>query len=289
MNKERCKQYSMMDNSVTSGQESANASSPARLFSVADRGAVVTGAASGLGLAMARVLARNGARVTLLDNQTQALASAVGALAAEGLPVRGATADVTDAEAVDAVMRDAAAWETGLDIVFANAGISAGLGAHFGNGGLASLDVDRWRAVLEVNLTGTMTTVRTALPYLNDGNGRIVITSSIAGLRTDPLVGQAYSASKAAVTLFAQNTAGELAPRGINVNVIAPGSFLTEIGAKNPANAEMLDELRQATATQRLADPAEIEGLSLLLASDAARHITGAVYVVDGGAMVAQN
>ena len=112
---------------------------------------------------------------------------------------------------------------------------------------------------------------------------------AVAGLGPDPLVGYAYSSSKAAVTLFAQNAAAELAPRGINVNVIAPGSFLTAIGARNPGNTGMIDALTRATATKRIADPAEIEGLALLLASPAARHITGAVFVIDGGVMVTRN
>jgi NAD(P)-dependent dehydrogenase (short-subunit alcohol dehydrogenase family) len=264
-------------------------SHPEVLFSVADRGAVVTGAASGLGFAMARVLARNGARVLLVDAVADTLDRALGDLAAEGCAVRATLADVRDAAAMEAVMTEAAAWEGGLDIVFANAGISSGLGHRFGVGTLDDIDPERWNGVIDVNLTGLMNTVRSAAAHLNEGDGRIVVTSSVAGLGPDPLVGYAYSSSKAAVTLLAQNAAAELASRGINVNVIAPGSFLTAIGAKNPGNSGMIEALTAATATKRIADPAEIEGLALLLASPAARHITGSVFVIDGGVLVTRN
>jgi NAD(P)-dependent dehydrogenase (short-subunit alcohol dehydrogenase family) len=259
-------------------------SDPSVLFAVEGRGALVTGAASGLGFAMARVLARNGARVLLVDNVEETLRDATEKLASEGLDVRSRIADVRNRDEVAAAMAAVADQPGGLDIVFANAGISAGRGRRFGNG-LAELDEERWRDVLDVNLTGVMNTVRAGAARMNDG-GRIVITSSVAGLAADPLVGYAYSSSKAAITLLAQNVAAELAPRRINVNVIAPGSFLTEIGAKNPNNGEMLAALEAATASKRLADPSEIEGLALLLASPAASHITGSVFVIDGGVLV---
>jgi NAD(P)-dependent dehydrogenase (short-subunit alcohol dehydrogenase family) len=262
-------------------------SDPARLFDVRGKGAVVTGAASGLGFAMARVLARNGARVLLVDAVPETLEPATASLRDEGLAVSSLVADVRDRDAMSGAMAEVAAQDRGLDIVFANAGISSGLGRRFGNE-LAAVDDARWREVLEVNLTGVMTTVRAAAEHLRDG-GRIVVTSSVAGLTADPLVGYAYSSSKAAVTLFAQNVAAELAPRGISVNVLAPGSFLTPIGAKNPGNAAMVQALTEATATGRMADPAEIEGIALLLASPAASHMTGAVIAVDGGVLVARN
>jgi NAD(P)-dependent dehydrogenase (short-subunit alcohol dehydrogenase family) len=263
-------------------------SDPRTLFDVAGRGAVVTGAASGLGFAISRVLARNGARVFLVDSSEDTLERAVGDLTGEGLEVRSRIADVRDRVVLEDVMIEAAGWDTGLDIVFANAGISSGLGRRFGNG-IADIDAARWQAVLDVNLTGLLHTVQAAAAHLNDGRGRIIVTSSVAGLAVDPLVGYAYSSSKAAVTLLAQNVATELAPRGITVNVIAPGSFLTAIGANNPGNTGMIDELVRATATKRIADPAEIEGLALLLSSPAASHITGSVFVIDGGVLATRN
>ncbi|MFI5622914.1 SDR family NAD(P)-dependent oxidoreductase [Nocardioides sp. NPDC051685] len=265
---------------------SSSESHAENLFSVAGLGAVVTGAASGLGFAIARVLARNGARVVLVDTQSDAVESATESLANEGLSVRSVVTDIRDTEAMDALMSAAASWDSGLDVVFANAGISSGLGRAFGSGVLSEISDQRWDDVVAVNLAGTKNTVRAAAAHMNEGRGRIIVVSSVAGLAPDPLVGYAYSSSKAAVTLFAQNAAAELAPRGINVNVLAPGSFRTAIGARNPDNEHMLSALTAATATDHLADPAELEGLALLLASPAARHIVGSVLVIDGGVAV---
>ncbi len=261
-----------------------DASNPAAIFDVRDLGAVVTGAASGLGFATARVLARNHARVLLIDQDDDGLRDKTEQLAREGLRVRASVADVRDPAALDSAMADVAEWETGLHVVFANAGISAGRGRAFGNG-VADIDSEAWQQVLDVNLTGVMHTVRAAVPLIADG-GSIVVTSSVAGLSIDPFVGYAYSASKAAVTLFAQNVADELAPRGIRVNVIAPGTFATSIGSANPGDDAMQRALTEATALGRIADPADLEGLALLLASPASRHITGSVFVIDGGVLL---
>jgi NAD(P)-dependent dehydrogenase (short-subunit alcohol dehydrogenase family) len=257
----------------------------AELFDVDGDGVLVTGAASGLGFAIARVLAVNGARVTMVDVEAGRLEAAVAELAETGGTVRGRVADVRSREEVERVVAEAAAWGSGLDTVFANAGISSGLGHVFGEGELARVDDERWRRVLDTNLTGAFHTIRAAAASLNEG-GRIVATTSVAGLRADPLVGYAYSSSKAALTHLVRVTAGELAKRRIRVNAIAPGSFLTEIGRSNPGSGRMLEELRRATLLGRLADPAEIEGIALLLASGASSHITGAVFTVDGGVMV---
>jgi NAD(P)-dependent dehydrogenase (short-subunit alcohol dehydrogenase family) len=268
---------------------SAEHSLAANLFRVAGLGAVVTGGGSGLGLAMARVLARNGARVTLADVDPDRVRAATEGLAAEGCAVRGAVVDVTDGAAVDELMSAAAGWGSGLHVVFANAGISAGPGPVLPEGRLEAVDDDRWQRVLDVNLTGVLHTVRAAARCLSDGYGRIVVTSSLAGVRADPLVGYAYTATKAAVVALVRNAAIELAGRGILVNAIAPGAFVTNIGSANPGRTGVVEEFARAAALKRLADPSEIEGLALFLASPASSYVTGAVLVVDGGATTGRN
>jgi NAD(P)-dependent dehydrogenase (short-subunit alcohol dehydrogenase family) len=259
------------------------------LFRVDDLGAVVTGAGSGLGLAMARVLARNGARVTLADVDTGRVETVTEQLATEGCRVRGAVVDVTDAAAVEEVMAAAAGWGSGLHVAFANAGISAGPGPVLPEGRLDAVDEQRWQRVLDVNLTGVLHTVRAAARHMTTGYGRIVVTSSLAGIRADPLVGYAYTATKAAVVGLVRNAAVELAPRGILVNAIAPGAFETNIGEKNPGRTGVVEEFARAAALKRLADPSEMEGLALFLASPAASYVTGSVLVVDGGATTGRN
>jgi NAD(P)-dependent dehydrogenase (short-subunit alcohol dehydrogenase family) len=259
------------------------------LFRVADLGAVVTGAASGLGAAMARVLARNGARVTLADVDDEGLRGAAAGLTAEGCSVRTAVVDVADAAAVDELMAAAAGWDPGLHVAFANAGISAGSGPIVPEGRLDAVDDDRWQRVLDVNLTGVLHTVRAAARHMTTGYGRIVVTSSLAGVRADPLVGYAYTATKAGVVALVRNASLELAPRGILVNAIAPGAFVTNIGSANPARSQVVEEFARAAAVKRLADPAELEGMALFLASPASSYVTGAVLVVDGGATTGRN
>lgn len=137
------------------------------LFRVAGFGAVVTGAGSGLGLAMARVLARNGARVTLADIDERAVQAAAEQLAGEGGSVRAAVLDVADAQAVDELMHGAAGWGGGLQVVFANAGISAGPGPLREGGNIEAVDGGRWQRVLDVNLSGVLFSIRAAAKEMN--------------------------------------------------------------------------------------------------------------------------
>jgi len=258
------------------------------LFDLRGRRAAVTGGASGLGLAMARALATFGADVTIVDVRADALDAARATLAGEGLEVRGETADISDYDSIAAALA-AAADGGALHIVFANAGITAGNGPFIEEGQLANLDLERWRTVLDVNLTGALYTVRAASELMTDGYGRIVVTSSVAGIVADPLVGYAYAASKAAVVALVRNAAIELAPRGILVNAIAPGSFVTGLGKPGPHRQRKLDALRDSTVLKRMADPDELAGAALWLASPSSSYVTGSVVHVDGGAAIARN
>jgi NAD(P)-dependent dehydrogenase (short-subunit alcohol dehydrogenase family) len=255
-----------------------------RLFDVTGLGAVVTGAASGLGRAIAEVLACCGAHVTLADADAAGLVAAEAELAGRGLRVRSAVLDVADPDAVDAVLADAAAQPGGLSVVFANAGISAGPGPTTEEGQLTGTPRERWDRVIAVNLGGVFATLQAAARHVSrDGRGRVVVTSSIAGAAGDPMVGYAYAASKAGVLALVRQAAADLGRHGINVNAIAPGSFRTNIAGgrvKDPARAE---QFARATLVGRLAEPDELQGLALFLASPAASYVTGATFVIDGG------
>ena len=249
-------------------------------FDVSGARVVVTGAASGLGLAMAEVMAEGGARVTLADLDPDGLAAA-----AERLDARAFELDVSDPEAVRRLFDEVVAEQGGVDVAFANAGISLEPGVVDERGGLEALDVETWRKVLGVNLDGVVFTMREAARHMKkQGSGKIVVTASTAGFGTDPMVGYSYSATKAAVIILVRQAALELAKHGVHVNAIAPGPFRTNIGGDAaPIPPEAWEDI---VAIGRMAEPDELKGVALLLASPASSFMTGAVIPVDGGQLL---
>jgi NAD(P)-dependent dehydrogenase (short-subunit alcohol dehydrogenase family) len=262
-----------------------------QLFDVRGLRAVVTGAASGLGFAIAEVLADSGARVTLADVDAERLEASTATLAARGAAVRAAVADVSDERQVEQLVATVVEAEGGLDVVFANAGIA--LVPGFGvEGGQRIETVERavWDGVLAVNLDGILHTMKHAAAVMRrQGSGRIVVTSSTAGLRPEPIACYGYAASKAAVLNLVRQAALDLAPDGVLVNAICPGPFKgTRIGGGVTEDPEPAQEEMWARTVPlgRMAEPGEIKGLALLLASPASSFMTGAAYLVDGGVLV---
>jgi NAD(P)-dependent dehydrogenase (short-subunit alcohol dehydrogenase family) len=146
---------------------------------------------------------------------------------------------------------------------------------------------DVWQRVLAINQHGVLYTLRAAAAVMKpQRSGRIVVTSSTAGLTSEPLVCYGYAASKAAVIGIARHAALELAPYGVHVNVIAPGPFKTRIaGGVTPEIERMWSSL---VPLGRMGDAEEMKGLALLLASPASSFITGAVIPIDGGQLLGQ-
>jgi NAD(P)-dependent dehydrogenase (short-subunit alcohol dehydrogenase family) len=252
------------------------------LFDVSGLRAVVTGAASGLGLAMAEVMAEGGARVTLVDLDGDALDQVASRL---GGDVRTAVVDVSDADAVERLFDEVVEEQGGVDVAFANAGISLEAGVLDPAGGLEAIDRAKWDTVLGVNLNGVVFTMKAAARHMKkQGSGRIVVTASTAGFGTDPMVGYSYSATKAAVIIIVRQAALELAKHGVHVNAIAPGPFRTNIGGDAaPIPPEAWEDI---VAIGRMAEPDELKGVALLLASPASSFMTGAVIPVDGGQLL---
>jgi NAD(P)-dependent dehydrogenase (short-subunit alcohol dehydrogenase family) len=268
-----------------------DASIQERLFDVRGARAVVTGAASGLGLAIAEVLADCGARVTLADVDAERLERSTASLAGRGGEVRRFVVDVSDERAVQALVEDVVAAEGGLDVVFANAGLAAVPGFSV-EGGQRIDTVERsdWDKVLGVNLNGVLFTLKHAAAVMRrQGSGRIVVISSNAALRPEPIACYGYAASKAAILNLVRQAALELAPHGVQVNAICPGPFKgTRIGGGVTENPEPEQEQMwaQTVPLGRMAEPEELKGLALLLASPASSFMTGAAYLIDGGSLV---
>jgi NAD(P)-dependent dehydrogenase (short-subunit alcohol dehydrogenase family) len=262
-----------------------------RIFDVRGLRAVVTGAASGLGLAMAEVLADCGARVTLADVDAERLEAETAALAERGAAVRSFVVDVSDESRVRTLMDDVVSAEGGIDVVFANAGLAAVPGfAVEGGQGIAAVELSDWSTVLGVNLNGVLFTMKHAAAVMKrQRSGRIVVTSSNAGLRPEPEVCYGYVASKAAILNVVRQAALELASYGVLVNAICPGPFKgTRIGGgvTEAPTPDMERMWARTVPLGRMGRTEELKGLVLLLASPASSFMTGAAYLIDGGTLV---
>jgi len=249
-------------------------------FNLSGQIAAITGGAGGLGRAMAEAFVEAGAHVVLLDTDLAAARETAQALGrAEALHL-----DAADRDAQRAALADIVRRQGRLDIAVANAGMSAGPGYITQAGRLAAVEDARWDAVLELNLTGVFATVQAACGLMEEaGKGSVIVVSSIAGMRADPMVGYAYAATKAAVANLTRQAAMEYASRGVRVNAIAPGPIRTNIAGGRIHVPENEAAFAATVPLGRIGEPDEIKGLALLLASDAGSYITGAVIPLDGG------
>jgi NAD(P)-dependent dehydrogenase (short-subunit alcohol dehydrogenase family) len=266
----------------------------ADLFKVEGYGVVITGGASGLGLGFGETLAENGARVTLLDIDAARIASEVRRLKEKGYDVRGEVVDVRDHPALDKAF-DAAAKEYGkIDVVFANAGIDSGIGyidswvgdkrSRVPEGAIENYSDERWERTININLNGVFATCRAAARHMRPHrSGRIIVTTSLAGLTQEAVIGSAYMAAKAGAAHFMRNLALELAAYGICVNAIAPGFFVTNIGGGHAHNPETQKTVAARIPMHRVGWPDDMAGLALFLSSKACEYITGQQIVIDGG------
>jgi len=262
-----------------------------RLFDVRGTRVIVTGAASGLGFAMAEVLAECGARVTLADIDEERLEASTESLRSRSFDARPFVVDVSDEDRVQALFDDVLEDQGGVDVVFANAGLASVPGFRFDDGQtFDTIEHSDWDKVLAVNLNGVMHTMRSATRVMKQQrSGRIVVTASNAGIRVEPMACYGYHASKAAVIHLVRAAALELAPHGILVNAICPGPFYGTLiggGVTEHPTEEMKEMWQTLIPLGRMAHPDELKGIVVLLASPASSFITGAAHVVDGGSLV---
>jgi NAD(P)-dependent dehydrogenase (short-subunit alcohol dehydrogenase family) len=264
-----------------------------RMFDVRGLATVVTGAASGIGLAYAEVMAEHGAKVSLIDLNAAGLDAAVAALRAKGCEVRGEVVNVTDRAAMYAAFDRCAAAFGGIDVVFANAGIDAGPGfltpegERNEDGALEMLDETHWDAVIATNLTSVFTTLRAAVRHMKPRrSGRIIVTTSNAAIINEAIVGTPYMPAKAGAASLVRQAAMELAKYNIHVNAIAPGPFITNIAGGRLRNQADREAFETRVPLHRVAHTDEIKPLALFLASSASSFVTGSQIVIDGGQML---
>lgn len=246
---------------------------------IAGRGALVTGASSGLGRHFAKVLAGAGARVVLAARRTDALETTREAIAAAGgtaIPVR---MDVTDSASVRRAVAEAGEALGGIDILVNNAGVTV-------TAPLLDLEEADWDRVIDTNLTGCFLVAQEVARSMRDrkSGGAIVNVASILGMRVGGQV-SAYLASKAGLVHLTKAMALELARHGIRVNALCPGYLETELNSDFFAS-EAGKALVKRIPQRRLGRLEDLDGPLLLLCSDAGAYMTGSVIAVDGGHLV---
>jgi NAD(P)-dependent dehydrogenase (short-subunit alcohol dehydrogenase family) len=232
--------------------------------------AVITGGATGIGLAAARRFVDEGAFVFIFGRRQEALDAAVASLGPNARAVKGSVSDEADLDRLYAAVK---AERGRLDIVFAN----AGTGSPLPLGQITAAHIDE---TFDTNVKGTIFTVQKALPLMSAG-GSIILTGSSAGTTGAPAF-SAYSASKAAVRNLARTWAEDLKGTGIRVNVLSPGATATEL-AKQALGEEGQRVFASMTPLQRMADPAEIGAVAAFLASPDSSFMTASEVAVDGG------
>ncbi len=242
--------------------------------------AIVTGAGSGIGRASAKLFAAEGAAVLIVDRVAGAVEETAAQISSAGGKAVAVAADAGAEADVRAFIDKALTELGGLDVVYANAGISGELVP------LLEQTVEQWQEILRVNLIGPFLAIRYAAPHMiKQGKGSIICTASVAGLRANA-GGNPYSASKAGVISLAQTAANSLTGTGVRVNAICPG--LIETGMTRPIFERARErgtegKIGQLNPLQRPGAPEEIAAMALFLASDEASYVNGQAFAVDGG------
>jgi len=248
--------------------------------SLAGKSAIVTGATRGIGKAIARACAAEGATVLVVGRDEKAGAHTVTEIRGAGGQASFFRADVSDWHAVQAMAAAAIDRSGRIDILCSNAAI-------FPVTAIDEMAVEEWVRVSDVNLKAAFLTVKACLPQMKQQRyGRVVLTSSITG----PITGVSglthYGATKAGMLGFMRSAAVELAPHNDTVNAVLPGTMKTELLAELP---DYCRQIERAVPLGRLGEPQEVADAVLFLASDRATYITGQTLVVDGGQVLVEN
>ncbi len=257
-------------------QTAMSPASPPHWLALEGRVCAVTGAASGIGAAIARALAAAGAHVALLDRNTAGSEAVSAELRATGATAITVACDTSiEASVIAAAQRVQDELGPCYSLIN-NAGMLRA-------GGLDAVNLEDWNAVLAVNLTGYLLCARAFYAQMREaGSGSIVNVASIAGLTPQTMSG-AYSASKAGVLLLSRQMAVEWGPQGVRSNAICPGMIRTPLSAKFYEEPGFEAKRARVTASRRVGEPQDIADVALFLASPRSAYVNGAELAVDGG------
>jgi NAD(P)-dependent dehydrogenase (short-subunit alcohol dehydrogenase family) len=241
--------------------------------------AFVTGGGSGIGLASAKRLAAEGARVTIAGRTEARLKEAVAeiaAVAADGASAHYAVCDVTVEDDVRAAVARATEPTGRLDVLFACAGGSLHLGP------IVDADLDAWKATLDLNVVGTFLSIKHAAAQMKQNGGSIIAMSSIAGHATHRLM-SAYCVGKAGIEMLVKVAADELGEYGIRVNAVQPGLVATDLVGFITAGGKLLDDYLEQMPVSRVGTVDDIAAVVAFLAGPESTWITGQMIGIDGG------
>lgn len=251
------------------------------LNSLKGRSVIVTGGSKGIGRGIARVFARAGVKLTIVARNPAEIDGVVAEMNAAGATTRGAACDVTDMNAVQRMVDEAAEAQGGLDVMCANAGI-------FPQVKMVDMSADDWDHVMATNLRSTFFCVKAAIPHFEKrGKGRVIVTSSITGPVTGYPGWSHYGASKAGQLGFIKTAAMELARYNTTINAVMPGNIRTE--GLEGLGADYLQTMANSIPLKRLGDVEDIGNAALFFASDEAAYITGQQIIVDGGQILPES
>ena len=243
--------------------------------SIAGKSVVVTGGSKGIGKGIARLFAAKGAKVLMTGRDAATGDAAVAAITGAGGSAAFLEGDVASWNDMQAMAAAAIERHGGIDILCANAGI-------FPNSNLVDMAPEEWDATLGVNLKGSFLAVKACLPHMiEQGSGRIVLTSSITGPITGMPGWSHYGASKAGQLGMMRGVALELAEKGITINAVMPGNIMTE--GMVEAGEDYIRRMAETVPMKKLGSVEDIAYAALYFASDEAGYVTGQTIVVDGG------
>lgn len=251
-------------------------------FDLSGKVALVTGGNRGIGLGMARAMARSGADIVIWGTNDGFNDAAKGELAALGVRVKAQKVDVSHEGAVVAAMSEAVEAMGRVDTVIANAGIGAGARSF------SEMTAETWRRVLAVNLDGVFFTCREACKHMversksGDPGGSIMVTASLAAIE-GAARNEAYAATKGGVISMMKSIAVEHARYGVRANSILPGWIATDMTAGAQGNPAFAEKVIPRVPARRWGEPDDFGGIAVYLASDASKYHTGDSFVIDGG------
>ncbi len=249
--------------------------------SLSGKVALVTGSSRGIGAAIARLFARQGAKVALHGRDTAALSGVAVEIESSGGAAIQVVADVTKFADIEAMRRQVEQDFGPIDILVANAG-----GSFTMPGPLEETSEEGWHASVEGNLTATFLTLKSILPGMKQRkSGNIITISSAAGRRPHPQAPIPYSAAKAGIQILTQDVAAQAGPFGIRANCIAPETILTERNLQRIPDAQQ-KSLVEMHPIRRLGTPEDVARAALYLASEEAAWVTGVVLDIAGGAIM---